>query len=149
MFEIMTALHLLFAIFIIGPLAHATTTAVRGLRTGSAEATATAARNTRVYAYASVLVVLFGFALMSSTSPYTGEAVAKFSETWIWLSTLLWLLGVAIALVVTAPALAQATRRLTDGQAVDSLSARIAASGGVIGLVFAVIVFLMVYRPGG
>lgn len=144
----MTALHLVLAIFVIGPLVHATTTAARGLRTGSADATATAARTTRIYAYASVLVVVFGFALMSSTSPYTGQAVATFGQTWIWLSTLLWLVGVAIALALTAPALERATRQLSVGQGVEELSARVAASGGVIGLIFVVIVVLMVYRPG-
>ncbi len=145
----MFALHLLFAIFAVGPLVHAATTASRGLRRGDAVATAASARMTRIYAYTSVLVIVFGFALMSSTSPYTHKTVAKFSETWIWLSLLLWLIAVALALAVIVPTLGRAGREITDGAAAGALTVRVAASGGVIGVIFAVIVFLMVYQPGG
>lgn len=145
----MLALHLLFAIFAVGPLVHATTTAARGMRKSDANATAAATRMTRIYAYASVLVIIFGFALMSSTSPYTHKTVAEFSETWIWLSLVLWLVAVALALTVTAPALGTATRQITDGRALGALTARVAASAALIGVIFAAIVFLMVYQPGG
>ncbi|MDQ2846270.1 MAG: hypothetical protein M3Y77_07960 [Actinomycetota bacterium] len=148
MFKIMFALHLLFAIFAIGPLVHATTTAARGLRHADAAATQASARMTRVYAIASILVIIFGFALMSATSPYTHKEVAKFSETWIWLSLLLWLIAMALALALTAPALSSATKQITDGHSVGTLTARVAASGGAIALIFAAIVFLMVYQPG-
>jgi hypothetical protein len=46
------------------------------------------------------------------------------------------------------PALERATAAIGTGDAVDGLVGRVAASGGVIGLLFAVIVFLMVYQPG-
>jgi len=147
-FKILFALHLLTAIFAVGPLVHAATTAARGLRTADAGATAASARTITIYSYASLLVVFFGFGVMSMDSPYRPGKVAELSETWIWLSALLWLVAVGIALAVTAPALQLATTRLARGEAVDSLSAKVAASGGVVGLVFAAIVFLMVYKPG-
>jgi hypothetical protein len=50
---------------------------------------------------------------------------------------------------VTAPTLGKATKHITDGHGVTTLKARVATSGGVIGLIFAAIVFLMVYQPGG
>lgn len=146
MFKILFALHLLTAIFAIGPLAHAATTAARGLRTADAGATATSARTITIYSYASLLVVILGFGLMSAEK--RGEKVAEISEPYIWVSTLLWLLAVGIALAVTVPALQVATDRLQRGEAVDSLSAKVAATGGVIALIFAGIVFLMVYKPG-
>ncbi len=148
MFKILLALHLLTAIFAIGPLVHAATTAVRGLRTADAGATASAARTVTIYSYVSVLVVVFGFGLMSMDSPYGPGKVAEFSETWIWLSALLWLVAVGLALGIIAPALGQATAKIGAGESVDSLRGRVAASGGVVGLIFAVIVFLMVYKPG-
>lgn len=148
MYQIMLALHLLFAIFAIGPLAHAVTTASRGLRHGDSVAMAASARMTRIYAYASVLVVIFGFGLMSSTDPDTHQVVAKFSQSWIWISLLLWLVAVVLALAVITPALDTASREVTAGKPTGSLTARVTASGGVIGLLFAVIVFLMVYQPG-
>lgn len=148
MFKVMTTLHLLAVIFLIGPLVHAVTTAIRGLRTNDAAAATVSARTTTIYAYSSILAVLFGFALMSATSPYTGKTVAGFGETWIWLSTLLWLIGVVIALTVTAPALKHAATSISEGTTLQPVKAKVAGSGGLIGLIFIAIVVLMVYQPG-
>jgi hypothetical protein len=146
MVKIMLALHLLFAIFAIGPLVHAVTTAGRGIRQGDAAATAGSARVARIYAYASVLVVVFGFGLMSAKED--GKKVAEFSETWIWLSALLWLIAVAVALAVIVPTLDRATAAIAKQESVVALTGRVAAGGGAVGVIFAVIVFLMVYKPG-
>lgn len=150
MYHILLALHLLFAVFAVGPLVHAATTASRGVRRADAGATASAARMLRIYAYASVLVVLVGFGLMSAKAPWDpSEHVASFGETWIWLSALLWLLAVVLVLVVLVPTLDRATQAIGSGGAVGAPTGRVAAAGGVVGLVFAAVVFLMVYQPGG
>jgi hypothetical protein len=101
MFKILLALHLLTAIFAVGPLVGAATTATRGLRSGDAGATDGAARTLTVYSYASVLVVVLGFGLMSADNPYGPGKVAEFSETWIWLSVLLWVVSMAVLLPIT------------------------------------------------
>jgi uncharacterized membrane protein len=145
-YKIFLALHLLTAIFAIGPLVHAATTASRGLRTGDAAATASSARVIRLYSYLSVLVVILGFGLMSAKEH--GQTVADMGDPFIWVSLLLWLAAVALALVVIVPTLDQATKNLGNGVGVDGLTARVAAGGGTVGLIFAVIVFLMVYKPG-
>jgi hypothetical protein len=50
---------------------------------------------------------------------------------------------------VAAPGLDRAADRIRSGGAIDSaLRGRIAASGGVTAVLFVVIIFLMVYRPG-
>jgi hypothetical protein len=150
MFKIMFALHLVFVIFTIGPLVHATTTATRGLRRADPAAAATSARTTRIYAYASILAIVFGFALMSSTSPFTHTAVAQFSEAWIWLSLVLWVVAAGLALAVTAPALSTAAKQITNGKrSAGAPTARVAASGGAVGVILLAVVFLMVYQPGG
>lgn len=149
MVNFLLSLHVLFAVFAIGPLVHAATTAARGVRTGDPAATASSARMLKIYAYASVLVVIVGMGLMSLDSPdEKGAKVAEFSQLWIWLSLVLWLLAVALVLAVLVPTLGSATERLKVGDTVANLTARVAAAGGVVGLVFAGIVFLMVYRPG-
>jgi len=147
MLKIMFAMHLLVAIFAIGPLVHAATTAARGVRQRDAKATAYTARMARIYAYVSVLVVVFGFGLMASKQD--GQQVAKVSETWIWLSALLWLIAVALVLAVVVPTLDKATALISKQESPASLTGRVAAAGSVVGIVFAVIVFLMVYQPGG
>jgi hypothetical protein len=148
-FKLLFALHLLFAIFAIGPLVHAATTAGRGVRTGDAAATASSARLLKIYSYASVLVVLVGLALMSVDSPYEkGEKVGEIGDTWIWLSLLLWIGAIGIVLGVVVPTLTKVTERIGRQESVVTLTARVAAAGGAVGIMFAVIVFLMVYRPG-
>jgi hypothetical protein len=147
--KLVFALHLLFAIFAIGPLVHAATTAGRGVRTGDGAATASSARMLKIYSYASVLVVLAGMALMSMDDPDDKtRKIGEFSQTWIWLSVVLWLVAIAIVLAVIVPTLNKATALIQQQGSVVTLTARVAASGGVVGLIFAVIVFLMVYQPG-
>jgi hypothetical protein len=147
--KLVFALHLLFAIFAIGPLVHAATTAGRGVRTGDGAATASSARMLRIYSYTSVLVVIAGMALMSMDDPDDKtRKIGEFSQTWIWLSVALWLVAMAIVLAVIVPTLNKATAVIQQQGSVVTLTARVAASGGVVGLIFAVIVFLMVYQPG-
>jgi hypothetical protein len=60
----------------------------------------------------------------------------------------LWVCAMALVLGMSVPALKQAAA-LTDGtRPADTLVGKVAASGGIVGLIFAVIVFLMVYQPG-
>jgi hypothetical protein len=147
--KLVFALHLLFAIFAIGPLVHAATTAGRGVRKGDGAATASSARMLKVYSYTSVLVVIAGMALMSMDDPDDKtRKIGEFSQTWIWLSVVLWLAAIAIVLAVIVPTLNKATALIQQQGSVVTLTARVAASGGVVGLIFAVIVFLMVYQPG-
>jgi len=148
MYNLFLALHLLAAIFAVGPLVHAAATAGRGVRTGDGVATASASRTSRIYAYASLAVVVIGFGLMSAKDPDTHQAVAKFSQTWIWLSLLLWVVAMALVLAVLVPTLDKATQLIAKQESVVALTARVGAAGGIVGLLFAVIVFLMVYRPG-
>jgi hypothetical protein len=91
-------------------------------------------------------VIIVGFGLMSSKRH--GKTVAEFSDVWIWLSVLLWLVAVALVLAVIVPALERATKLIAEQQSVVALTGRVAAAGGIVGLIFAAIVFLMVYRPG-
>jgi hypothetical protein len=146
MFKILLALHLLFAVFAVGPLVHAASTAARGVRTGDGAATASSARLLKIYGYASVLVVVLGFGLMSVKRH--GKPVAEFGDTWVWLSTALWLVALALVLAVVVPTLERAGELIGKQESVVALTGRVAAVGGVVALIFAAIVFLMVYRPG-
>lgn len=149
MYKIMLALHLLTAIFAIGPLVGGATTAVRGLREGSATATASSARLLTIYSYASVLVVIFGMGLMSANDPdHPGHKVADIGDVWIIVALVLWLFATVEGLALLVPTLKQASAALAGGQPVDALKGKVAMLGGSIALNYAVIVFLMVYQPG-
>ena len=140
------AVHLVFVVFAIGPLVHAATTAGRGVRRGDGVATAASARTLRNYGYVSVLAVIAGMALMPQKED--GQKLAEFSDTWIWLSLALWAVAVAITLAVIVPTLNRVTKLIEAQDSVVTLTARVAASGGLVGLIFLVIVVLMAYKPG-
>lgn len=144
--RLLLALHLLFAIFAVGPLVHAATTAARGVRKGDAAATASSARMLKVYSGASVLVIIAGFALLPQKM--YGHKLGEFRDLWVWLSLVLWLVSLAVVFAVLVPALEKATATIGRQEPLDAVKARVAAGGGIVGVLFAVIVFLMVYRPG-
>jgi len=149
-FKLFLFLHLLAAIFAVGPLVGAATTASRALRSPDADAARSAARTIRIYSYASVVVVLFGFALMSTKAPWdSSQQVADIGDTWILVSIVLWGASVAVALGGLVPALQHAEKTIRDGGSVATMTGRVAAFGGATGLLYAAIVLLMVYQPGG
>jgi uncharacterized membrane protein len=136
------ALHLVFAIFVVGPLVHAATTASRGVKTGDAAAVKSSARLIRIYALVSLLVAVFGLALVQPK--YHNE----FGDTWVWVSLVLYVLAIALVFGLIVPSLNKAATTIANGAAAQSLTGRIAAAGGVMALLFIAIVVLMVYKPG-
>jgi uncharacterized membrane protein len=150
MYNLLLFLHLLAVIFAIGPLVGAASTAARALRTPDAAAAASAARTLKVYGYASVVVVVFGMGLMSAKDPdHPSQHVASFGDTWIWLSVLLWLVAMGLTLGALEPTLRRVAAEITSGQPVATLTGRVAALGGGVALIFAGIIALMVFQPGG
>jgi uncharacterized membrane protein len=147
MFKILLALHIVFAIFVVGPLAFAAKTAGRGVRKGDKAAITEAVRVVRVYSIVSVLVVLLGFGLMGVKMH--GHTVADFGDTWIWLSLVLWLAAIGLVHAVLIPQLNRITTSIEREESVVGQTLRVATIGGLVGTLFVVIVFLMVYRPGG
>lgn len=152
MLKFLLAVHLVLAVFVVGPLVWAATTAGRGVRKGDGTATASSARVLTIYAYVSALVVIAGMALMSqkpeSMVAGGGKHIAEFGDTWIWLSLVLWAIAVAITLGVIVPTLKKATKLIEAQDSVVTLTGRVAAAGGVVGLIFVAIVVLMAYKPG-
>jgi uncharacterized membrane protein len=149
-FKLLLFLHLLAAIFAVGPLVGAATTASRALRHSDAAAATSAARMVRLYSYVSIVVVILGLGLMSQKAPSDkAHEVADIGDTWIWLSLLLWVCAMALSLRLLAPSLTSAAAEIGGTGSAQGLVGRVAAAGGVIGVIYAVIVLLMVYQPGG
>jgi uncharacterized membrane protein len=146
MLNFWTAAHLVFAVFTIGPLAHAATTAARGVRRGDGAATASSARMLRIYAYVSVLVIVAGMGLMSQKED--GQKLGEMGQTWIWLSLTLWVVAMGVVLGVLVPTLNKVTKLIEAQDSVVTLTGRVAAAGGVVALIFLAIVIVMVYKPG-
>lgn len=149
MYKVYLAIHVLTTVFLIGPLVHVATTSARGLRNADANATAAAARSATIYTFLSTVVVIAGFGLMAAPSPWVDGPTARFLHPFIWMSIILWLIAVVTALVVLVPTLEKATRKLIADEPVEELVGRVASSGGVIAVLYFVIIVLMIVRPGG
>jgi hypothetical protein len=144
--KFLLAAHLVLVVFTIGPLMHVAKTASRGIRHGDATATRSAARSLRIYAYVSVLVIIAGGALMSQKED--GKKLAEFSDVWIWLSLLLWLLAMAVVLAELVPTMTNVTKLIEAEDSVVTYTARVIAAGSVVAAIFFAIIVLMVYKPG-
>jgi len=144
--KFLLAAHLVLVVFTIGPLMHVAKTASRGIRHGDATATRSAARSLRIYAYISVLVIIAGMGLMSQKED--GVKLAEFSDVWIWLSLLLWLLAMAIVLAELVPTMTRVTKLIEAEESVVTYTARVIGAGAVVAAIFFAIIVLMVYKPG-
>ena len=144
-YAILLVLHLLTVAFVIGPIAVATPLSARAARAGRTDALRDHARTTRVYAIASVVTVLLGSAMVG-LGP-VGEQWSM-GQLWISASYALWLLAVVLLLAVVVPAQKAALAAIADGGQGGSYAGRISAGGGGAALAFAVVIALMVLKPG-
>ncbi|MBM3683045.1 MAG: hypothetical protein FJW83_00685 [Actinobacteria bacterium] len=125
-YKIQLILHVLMAVVAFGPLFVLP-------RLHRADADAAAKFHLRVSLPALVLTWVFGMGLMGLSDKAWG-----FGQLWIDLSTLLWVVLVAVAAAVIAPGL----RKGAEGRA------RVAAGMGVSHLLVVVVLALMVFKPG-
>lgn len=144
-YAVVLVLHLLAALFVVGPLAVAAVTSPRLARAGRLDALTAAQRTTRLYALASVVVVLLGSAMIGLGE--TGE-VWEMSQLWVSASYALWLLAVVLTLGLVVPAQSAAVTALEAGEDAGGAAGRMAVGGGLALLAWVGIVVLMVTKPG-
>ena len=91
----------------------------------------------RIYAPALILAGLLGFALQGLSD---GEW--RMSQTWIWLSVVLWIVLNGVLHTVLLPG----EKKVADGDL--SARNRVAAGGAVMTVLLLVVLALMIYKPG-
>lgn len=136
---VLLVLHVVLAIFLIGPivfLANQAAVALRGRE--SAGWLPTVAKMVPIYGWASLLVAVFGFSLVRE------EWGNDLSDGWLLGSIVLWLLATVLVLGLLAPMLRRAVR--TEGSAA-ALAPRAAAVGGLASLAYVAVAVLMVWQP--
>lgn len=142
--RLVTSLHVLAAVFLIGPLVFAASASPRALRAG-AEGLGTLrflSRTTRNYGYASLVVVVLGMANVRD------KYGISFSQTWVWLSLVLTVGAIAIFVLLVAPAQAAAVADIEAGKSPAHRLPLISAGSGIASLALLAVVFLMIYKPG-
>jgi uncharacterized membrane protein len=165
-------LHVIAAVFLIGPLVLVPMSGLRAIRTGDLGAVRTAGRQTTLYGLLSILV----FALGAAVVPF-GEERYDFATPWVTIAMTLFIVVLGLVLGVTSPALSKAASLLesrtddkvatatgaTPAQAesapatgdpapltnpqLDAARGRVAASSGVASLLLIAITVLMVVKP--
>ncbi len=136
---VLNVLHVLSAVFLVGPMAVLPMVAMRDLRSGAGAQVTSLAKSTVVFSLASLAALVFGFGLQ-------GMAGIPFGRPWIWISLVLYLAALALNLFVVVPAMRQAS---TDAAGTGGVNRRprIAMSSGAVSLLLLVVVILMVWKP--
>jgi uncharacterized membrane protein len=155
-----TVLHVVAAVFIVGPMAILPMTGLRAIRSGNAAQITTLAKSVNIFTLVSLVVVFFGFAALGMSDPKYHLSIAT---PWIWISIVAYAIALALNLFLVVPAMrkaaAAATVAATAGGAGASAAgsaggdvkpegyAQIAAGSGIVSLLLLLVVVLMVWKP--
>jgi len=140
-----TILHVVTAVFIVGPMAILPMTAMRAVRAGNASQVATLAKSTLIFSWLSLIVFVLGFGVMGMADP---KYDLSFTTPWILWSIILYVVAFVVSVFVVVPAMRKAAAALESSTApAASGYPAIAAGSGVVSLLLVVVVVLMVWKP--
>lgn len=137
-----TVLHVVTAVFIVGPMAILPMTAMRAVRAGNGEQVAVLAKSTAVFSWLSILVVVFGFGVMGMS-----EYPISMTTPWILWSLILWVVAAAITLALVVPTMKKAAAALGQNPTERAGYPAIAAGSGIATILLIAVVVLMVWKP--
>jgi uncharacterized membrane protein len=110
MTKLVVTLHVLAAVFLIGPMAINPMMGMRAIRKHDARGVHEAARSTTLYTLLSLIVAAFGIIAVSVGGK---DRHWSFSDAWLTISMTLYVIALALALAVVSPSLTQAGRLLS------------------------------------
>ena len=139
---VLDVLHVLSAVFLVGPMALLPMTGMRLIRAGAASQVGAIAKSTNVFSLASLLAVIFGFGVMGMSEKKYDLSI---TTPWILVSLIAYLVALGLSLGVVVPALRQAAA----GSEADAKAAysRVAMGSGLASLLLVLVVVLMVAKP--
>lgn len=138
-----SVLHVVAAVFIVGPMAIIPMTAMRAVRAGNGSQVSVLATSTSIFSWLSLLVVVFGFGVMGMS-----EYDISMTTPWILWSLILWAVATIINLVLVVPTMKKAAAALADGPSDDRAGyPAIAAGSGLATILLIAVVVLMVWKP--
>lgn len=125
--RVLFTLHVVAAVFVIGPLVGAVTSVLRANRTDDSGLARLAARSVRIYGWATLLVAVLGVGLVRDGFTFT--------DGWILGSMILYVAAFGLTTFVLAPAVGRTS------------STRVPAVAGTVLVLYLAIVVLMAYQP--
>ena len=139
MTAVLLAVHVLGGIVFVGPVTVAASLFPRYAREGSVGVVDALHRISRVYAVLGLAVPVFGIA--------TGAQLGVLGDAWLLVSMALTLVAALLLGLVILPAQARVVTGLHERGAA-SVPASLGMTTGVFALIWAVVVVLMIVRPG-
>lgn len=139
MTAVLLAVHVLAGIVFVGPVTVAASLFPRYAREGSVGVVAALHRISRVYAVLGLAVPVFGIA--------TAAQLGVLGDTWLIVSMAMTLAAALLLGLVILPAQAAVVAGLHEGGA-PTVPPRLSMTTGVFALIWAVVVVLMIVRPG-
>ena len=139
--EIIEVLHIVGAIFLVGPVAAAGMYAPRYVRAGDPSALKLIRRITVGFGVGTLVVGLLGFGLVTGDGPGW--------QAWVIASILLWAVASALTLGVLVPTLDKALDASDSGAPTDVLIPRVLLGGMLPAVLYPVVAVLMVVGAGG
>lgn len=136
---VMIVLHVITAVFIVGPMAVIPMTGLRTLRSGNASAVRSLAKSTALFSWLSLLTVLFGFGV-------AGMWKISMGAWWILVSTIAYVIAFVLSTFVVVPQMRKAADQV-EGAAAGTKPAAygaVAALSGITSLLLLLVVVLMV-----
>jgi uncharacterized membrane protein len=140
---VLNVLHVVTAVFLVGPMAILPMTALRAVRAGNGPVVTLLARSTWVFSLASLLVAVLGFGVVGTADERFGLSVGT---PWVLTSIVLYLVALVLSLVLVGPSMRRAAADLAAGGATAAYG-RIAAGSGVVSLLLLAVTVLMVWKP--
>ncbi|OAA24239.1 putative integral membrane protein (DUF2269) [Frankia sp. EI5c] len=146
-YGLVLTLHVLSAVLLVGPLCVTTAAAPRLVLAGPAglPRLRAAARSTRYYPPATVLVALFGLVILREGS---FGSVRRISDPWLTASITLWLVAVAVSLAVVSPRLRRAIEEIEGGGDAHRHLPLITIGAATAVTCWVLVIVLMVVKPG-
>ena len=145
------ALHVVAAVFIVGPMAILPMTAMRAIRAGEGGQVGVLAQSTFLFSLLSLLVAVLGFGVIGANGDGTNGDGTTFTTSWVLVSIILYVVALALNLFAVVPALRSAAEHMVD-PATQELQKpdyrRITIGSGVVTLLLVVITVLMAWHPG-
>ena len=147
-----SVLHVVGAVFIVGPMSILPMTALRALRAGNGPQVSTLAKSTALFTYLSLIVFILGFALVGMADPKYHLSV---TTPWVLWSIIAYALAIILSLALVVPALRRAAGRAADRSTARTAPASptpagyaiISAGSGAVSLLLLLVVVLMVWKP--
>ncbi|MDJ0355112.1 DUF2269 family protein [Paenarthrobacter sp. PH39-S1] len=159
---VLNILHVVAAVFLIGPMAILPMTAMGMLRRGRNSDVAALAKSTNVFSLLSLLVVVFGFGVLGMSDPKYHLSI---TTGWVLISIVAYVVALALNLFIVVPAMRKAAAGVDVTSGAGAASAggtalgagepagaragypQIAASSGLVTLLLVLVVVLMVWKP--